>query len=226
MLFVHLYPFNSSCHCLLCILFSYYDNIIRLSLYTALFHTLFDWSSPLVWKKNTHHQPVLVCCRMACVSVSMRVLCNNFSVLFCFCLSTDMLFVHVYTFPRLLVYPLLIQLYGFVSLCTQLLLILQGFIYWSSPLLFNKLLISSRERRKKGEREKRRERGRKESVMANMTVTMTMLAFAPSLRYHEKSHRHIQTLLNQVYLRGWWKPRRCFLLVFASTFRPFHHTFR
>ncbi len=37
-----------------------------------------------------------------------------------------------------LVYSLLIQLYSFVSLYTQLLLIL--FIYWSSPLLFNKLL--------------------------------------------------------------------------------------
>ncbi len=34
---------------------------------------------------------------------------------------------------------LLIHLYGFVSLSTQLLLII--FIYWSSPLLFNKLII-------------------------------------------------------------------------------------
>jgi hypothetical protein len=39
-----------------------------------------------------------------------------------------------------LVYSLLLQLYGFVSFYTQLRLIL--LIYWSSPLCFNKLLIS------------------------------------------------------------------------------------
>ncbi len=79
-----------------------------------------------------YHKP---CYCIACVSVSMRVFCNNFcSVFVCVhvcCLSTCIL-SHVSP-----LYSLLIHLYGFVSLSTQLLLIL--FIYWLSPLLCNKL---------------------------------------------------------------------------------------
>jgi hypothetical protein len=54
-----------------------------------------------------------------------------------------------------LLYSLLIQLYGFVSFYTQLLLKL--FIYWSSPLLLDKLLIIQH----------------KNCMIASVTVTMT-----------------------------------------------------
>ncbi len=71
-----------------------------------------------------YHKP---CHYVASVCVCMRVFCNNFcSVCVCARLCSR-------------VYSLLFQLYGCVSFYTQLRLIL--FIYWSSPLLFNKLLI-------------------------------------------------------------------------------------
>jgi hypothetical protein len=56
----------------------------------------------------------------------MRVFCNDFCSV---CVSVHLCFF---------VYSLLFQLYDFVP-STQLRLIL--FIYWSSPLLFNKILI-------------------------------------------------------------------------------------
>ncbi len=68
----------------------------------------------------------------------------------CACsVTTSVLFLFVFTyavcpclFSHVSLCSLLIHLYGFVSLYTQLLLIL--FIHWSSPLplFFNKLLIS------------------------------------------------------------------------------------
>jgi hypothetical protein len=75
---------------------------------------------------------------VACVSVCMRVLCNNFCSV-CVCVQLCSLSKYIHSHVSL-VYALLSQLYGLVSLCTQLLLML--FIYWSLPLLFDKPLIT------------------------------------------------------------------------------------
>jgi hypothetical protein len=93
-----------------------------------------------------------------------------------------MLFVQVYAFSCLSrVYSLLLQLYGFVSFDTQLRLIL--FIYWPSPLLFNKLLIVvDRDRDRDRDRDCDRDR-ECDRATVSMTVTMNVYEKNEQLSY-------------------------------------------
>jgi hypothetical protein len=102
------------------------DDGLSLSLFAGTSQRHLNLALPTIspWTTNCACHGVFVC---------MRVFCN------CLWLCSPMLFVHVYTLPCLLMYSLLIQLYGFVSFYTQLLF--NFFISLSSPLLFSKLLI-------------------------------------------------------------------------------------